>query len=195
MHHRAWVLATVLTWVPAAALAQSGEGRPTLQQFGFEAGIGQASLAGSDGASPVLGLLAGGFYTPNPNAVTWQAGGLLHWKGARIGTATLRLWNLELPLLVRLNFRQARTTGWHLLAGPVLAYRARVTLRTDEGVADLTSSTSAFEYGALIGGGVTSGVMGVGVRFMQSLNTTGFVVDARATRTRSVMAVFTYRVE
>jgi hypothetical protein len=178
--------------VPGAAWAQDSP--PSIPQIGVQLGVGPSTLIES-GASPIVGLFVGGFYAPNPNPVTWQIEGVIEWHGARVGETTIRLLDLKVPALVRVNIRGMHRTAWHVLAGPSIAYRGRASLSATGGTIDVTGGTPAIHYGVVVQAGVRIGNTGGAVRFTQSLNFSGFIVDEQETRSRAIMAVVTFRLQ
>jgi hypothetical protein len=165
-----------------------------LRESGVLGGAGLSTLSGASGISPVAALGGGLYLTPNPNTVTWQVEGLLTWLGATADGVTARLLNIDVPLLARVNFRSSRPTRAHVLAGGSAGYRLKATLASDDESGDITSLTESLEFKLVIGGGVTFGKWGAGVRFLQGLNPTGLVIDG-STRTRAVLAVVTLRMQ
>ena len=165
--------------------------------FGVEGGITAATLhlSGGGSASWTPGFLVGLFYTPKPDAMTWQIEGMLHRKGAGIGAGTLRVTEVEVPVLVRVNLRPDRRTGVHLLAGPVVGFQLRTTVRTgvEDETLDLTDNVRRIEIGAVIGAGVDVGRVTVGARLFQGLAATRLIVDNRATRTRVIALLLGFR--
>ena len=193
------VLVALAALVAAPAWAQSDPAlrAPSLFAIGLEGGFNMSTLSTSAGsaASWEPGFLAGVFFTPKPNAVTWQIGGQIQDKRAEIGEVTWRTLRLEFPAMLRVNFRGDRRYRFHLLAGGAVGMRLESSLRTDDGLGDLSSVSPLFEYSAVFGGGMDIGRMSIGVRVHQGLNTTHIVIDGLDTRSRSVAAVFGYRIE
>jgi hypothetical protein len=165
-----------------------------LRESGVIGGAGLSSLSGVDGANSVAAFGGGLYLTPNPNTVTWQVEGLLTWLGATSEGATVRLLNIDVPLMARVNFRASRPTRAHVLMGGSAGYRLKATLASDTESGDITSLTESLEFKLVLGGGVTFGRWGAGVRFLQGLNPTGLVIDG-STRTRAVLAVVTLRMQ
>jgi hypothetical protein len=179
--------------LPSTASAQMPPGG--LRHLGFEAGVGQSTLSGGSGVSALTSLMAGFYLTPGPDTLTWQVEGLVHWKGARVGDSNIRLLDFEVPVLVRFNLSPATRTGWYIVAGPAIAYRAKASLAGEGGSLDLTEFSPTLEYGVIGGVGVGGRRFGVAVRLQQGLNGTNVLLGNSESRTRSVTALVTFRVE
>ena len=153
------------------------------------------SASGGSVASWGPGFIGGVFFTAKSDAVTWQIGGQIQDKRAGIGDFTWRTLRLEFPAMLRVNFRGDRRYRFHLLTGGAVGMRLESSLRTEDGIGDLSSVSPLFEYSAVFGGGMDIGRMSVGVRVHQGLNTTHIVIDNLDTRSRSIAVVFGYRIE
>jgi hypothetical protein len=191
------VLVVLFGFTPALPSAQvNPAGGGILRAIGVPGGLTAAALqaGGAGGLSSTPGFLAGMFFTPRPDTLTWQIGALLHRKGGRIDDATVRGTYVEIPLMLHVNLRPDRKNRFHLLAGPSLAVRLTTTFRTDTETLDVSGGTAMLDVGAVVGGGMDIGRVAVGVRFMQGLMPIGITVEGHATRNRVVALVLGFRI-
>jgi hypothetical protein len=158
----------------------------SLKMLGIEGGLTAAALQTAEGAgsSWTQGFQIGLFVTGGPHAVTWQVGGQFQRKGGEIGHARIRSTYIEVPVFLRINLRPDRKTRFHLLAGPTAGYRMSAALESGGEVTDLGGFGKSYDVSAVVGGGLSVGLLDVGVRFSQGLIATGIVVDGPMTRNR-----------
>ena len=190
------VAVAALSLVPVRAAAQPAPrpGSGILRTVGVEAAVTAATLSGGGTETAwTPGFLAGVFFSPKPDAVTWQIEGLLHRKGSRIGSGTIRTMYVELPLLLRVNLRPERANRFHLLAGLSIGVRVRASLDAGGETLELPEFGSRVEYSAAVGAGVDLNRITVELRVIQGLNPTSLVVGGEDTRNRILALLFGFR--
>jgi hypothetical protein len=149
--------------------------------LGFRAGasIADLSIEVNDDVAPDLssrtGFIVGAYMDiPLNSSLFFQPGFGLTQKGAKINddddTFELRLDYLEIPLLLKYAFPTSGSVGFHLMAGPALAWEltCRVGIEAegfsddvDCGEEDVEIETKSIDFGVLLGGGVSFPMGGV----------------------------------
>ena len=191
-----------LSRIGAAALAclafaaSTATAQGSLQSFTVKAGFTASTLApapsGTTSFAP--GFVAGVAYTPSPNTFTWQLEGLVQQQGSGIGAADVHLLYLNVPFLLRMNFRQDRSTFFYAVAGGSAGFLLAGTLDQDGQTTDLAGLMNRTAVDAIVGVGCDiHRRYSIEVRWNEGLRKTAIVIDGVDTRNRSVSVTFGVR--
>ena len=185
------VVLLCFAFTPSIAMAQN-----PMQSCGFKAGVTASTLtpAPSGATSIAPGWVAGVFYTRSKNTLTWQLEGLVQSQSTGIGQAQTNLLYLHVPFLLRMNFRQDRSTFFYAIAGASAGFLLAATLDQDSGRTDLASLINRTAIDAVLGVGCDfARRYSVDVRWNEGLRKTSIFIDGKDTRSRAVIAAFGFR--
>lgn len=171
---------------PSTAHAQN-----TLQSFGIKGGALTSTLTpSSNGATSFApGYVIGLFYTPSPNTFSWQLEGLIQRQGSLLGDHRIRLLYINLPGLLRMNFRQHRTTFFYVVAGGSIGFLIGGSFQQNGEYLDLSSQINRTAVDAIAGAGIEiKRRWSIEVRWNEGLLKTDMLIENENTRNRAIAA-------
>jgi hypothetical protein len=156
------VVGTVMA--PRAAAAQGGAGF----LVGFSSANVDFSSEGFDVSADSRNGFVGGltFTRLVQNALGYEVDALVTMKGTSFdfpgeGTAKLRVTYLDIPVMARAAIPIAPATRVNLFAGPSFNFKLTSSSEPDEG----DENVKPFEFGLVVGGGVTVARFRIDVRY------------------------------